>query len=263
MKHKFAALALSLALTLPALANFLPPEVANKEGAKSTKKPVKPAPYVPPIFGSASDAKVSIEAIAYLDHGEMTKVLGHDPGEGFLIVQVKFKPAPGEKIQLDRDDFLLRSDRSGEKSRPLEASQIAGTSVMVITSKGGTQGTGMSEERRVPYGVPGGIPGGGGGRNPDGSPQSLPMPNQSPNIGSATADTSSAAASIEERGKKNSPLLDALTAKVLPNGEIENEVSGLLYFQIERRQRPKDIELIYRKSPPRVSIRFVDPNKKK
>ncbi len=259
MKRTFAPVVLSLALSFPALAAFLPPEVAGKEAPAKPKKPAKPRPYVPPILGSASDAKVSIEAVAYLDRGEMKNVLGEDPGEGFLIVQVKFKPAPGEKIQLDRDDFLLRSDRSGEKSRPLEAAQIAGTSVMVISSQGGSQGTTQTEERRVPYGVPG-IP---GGTNPDGSPQSLPMPNQSPNVGSATADTSSAAASIEERGKTNSPLLKALKEKILPNGEIDTEVSGLLYFQIEARQRPKDIELIYRKAPPRVSVRFIDPNKKK
>lgn len=260
MTRNLARLALALALCFPALAHFLPPDVAGKEAPARKKKPVKPAPYVPPITGAASDGKVSIEAIAYLDHGEMTKVLGHDPGQGFLIVQVKFKPAPGETIQLDRDDFLLRSDRSGEKSRPLEAAQIAGTSVMVLGSQGGSQGTPTTEQRRVPIGVPGGIP---GGRNPDGSPQGMPLPNQSPNVGSATADTSDAVASIEERGKKNSPLLNALKEKILPVGEITNEVSGLLYFQIEGRQRPKDIELIYRKAPPRVSIRFVDPTKEK
>lgn len=260
MKLTMSCLALSLALLFPASAGFLPPEVAGKSAPAKKKKPAKPAPYVPPILGSAADGKVSIEAIAYLDHGEMTRVLGHDPGPGFLIVEVKFKPAPGETIQLDRDDFLLRSDRSGEKSRPLEAAQIAGTSVMVIGSQGGTQGTTQADDRRMPGGIPGGIP---GGTNPDGSPQSMPMPNQSPGLGSATADTSSATATIEERGKANTPLLTALKSKILPSGEIDKEVSGLLYFQIEGRQRPKDIELIYRKAPPRVSIRFVDPNKKK
>ncbi|HEY3444677.1 MAG TPA: hypothetical protein VGK29_28255 [Paludibaculum sp.] len=260
MKRNFAHLVLSLALCLPALANLLPPDVAGKEAPAKKKKPAKPAPYVPPITGSASDSKVSIEATAYLDHGEMTKILGHDPGQGFLIVQVKFKPAAGETIRVDLDDFLLRSDRSGEISRPLEAAQIAGTSVMVISSQGGSQGTPTTEQRRIPIGVPGGIP---GGRNPDGSPQGMPLPNQSPNVGSATADTSDAVASIEERGKKNTPLLTALKEKILPTGETDKEVSGLLYFQIEGRQRPKDIELVYRKSPPRVSVRFVDPNKKK
>jgi hypothetical protein len=89
------------------------------------------------------------------------------------------------------------------------------------------------------------------------------MPGQSPNAGSATADTSEAQASIEDRNLKTNPLLDALKAKILPEGEIEKPVSGLLYFQMEGKLRPKDIELVYRKSPPRVSLRFIDQNKKK
>ena len=101
MNRKLASLALSLSLAFPALAHFLPPEVAGKEAPGKPKKPAKPAPYVPPIIGSAKDDKASIEATAYLDHGEMQKVLGFDPGQGFLIVAVKFTPAGGETIRLD------------------------------------------------------------------------------------------------------------------------------------------------------------------
>ena len=209
--------------------------------------------------GTASDRKASIEAVAYIDREQMKAVLGQDPGESIVIVKVTFKPGEGEKINLMRDDFLLRSDRDGQKSRPMEPSQIAGTSVMVVSSRGGTQGTGMSEERRVPWGVPG-IPGG----SPTGAPpMGLPMPGQSPNVGVATADTSDAHASIEERAVKTNPLLDALKAKVLPEGELEKPVSGLLYFQMEGKLRPKDLELVYRHAPPRLSIRFVDSKKKK
>lgn len=212
----------------------------------------------PELKGAGSDRRASIEAVAYIDKAEMKALLGQDPGESIVIVKVTFKPGEGEKINLMRDDFLLRSDRDGQRSRPLEPSQIAGTSVMVVSSKGGTQGTGMSEERRVPWGVPG-IP---GGSPTGGPPMGLPMPGQSPNVGTATADTSEAQASIEERAVKTNPLLDALKAKILPEGELEKPVSGLLYFQIEGKLRPKDLELVYRKAPPRISLRFVDPKKK-
>lgn len=211
------------------------------------------------LKGQGADRKAAIEAEAYIDREQMKAVLGQDPGESIVIVKVTFKPGEGEKINLMWDDFLLRSDRDGQRSRPLEPSQIAGTSVMVVSSKGGTQGTGMSEERRVPWGVPG-IPGG----SPTGAPpMGLPMPGQSPNVGAATADTSEAHASIEERAVKKNPLLDALKAKVLPEGEMDKPVTGLLYFQIEGKLRPKDLELVYRKAPPRISVRFVDPKKKK
>lgn len=217
----------------------------------------KPAPKAE-LKGAASDRKAAIEAVAYLDREQMKAVLGQDPGESIVVVQVKFTPGEGEKINLMRDDFLLRSDRDGQKSRPMEPSQIAGTSVMVVSSRGGTQGTGMSEERRIPWGVPG-IPTG----SPTGAPpMGLPVPGQSPNVGSATADTSEAQASIEERQVKTNPLLEALKSKILPEGELEQPASGLLYFQMEGKLRPKDLELVYRKAPPRISLRFVDPKKK-
>ncbi len=210
--------------------------------------------------GKGSDTKVAIQAEVILDRAEMKAVLGQDPGESIVLVRVKFTPAEGEKISLNRDDFLLRSDRDGQKSRPMEPSQIAGTSVMVVSSRGGTQGTGMSQERRVPWG---GIPGVPGGSPTGAPPAGLPMPGQSPVAGTATADTSDAEASIEERQVKSNPLLDALKKEILPEGDVEKPVAGLLYFQMEGKLRPKDLELVYRKAPPRVSVRFPDATKKK
>lgn len=209
--------------------------------------------------GQASDAKVSLAARLYIDREEMKTLLGHDPGPSIVIVEVSVTPAPGTTLRLDREDFLLRSDRDGQRSRPLEPAQIAGSAVMVISSRGGTQGTGMAEERRVPWGVPG-IP---GGSPTGGPPRGLPMPGQSPNVGSATADTSEAVASVEEKERKANPLLDALSEKLLPGGESASPSRGLLYFLIEGKLRPKDLELVYRKAPPRLSIRFKDPSKKK
>lgn len=208
--------------------------------------------------GRASDAKVSFDARLYIDKDEMQKLLGHDPGPSIVIVEITVTPAPGTTLKLDRDDFLLRSDRDGQRSRPLDPAQIAGSAVMVISSRGGTQGTGMAEERRVPWGVPG-IP---GGSPTGGPPRGLPMPGQSPNVGTATADTSEAVASVEEAGKKSNPLLDALREKLLPDGELDKPVHGLLYFLIEGKLRAKDLELVYRKAPPRLSTRFKDPTKK-
>jgi hypothetical protein len=208
--------------------------------------------------GKASDSKVTLDARLYIDKDEMKKLLGHDPGPSIVIVEITVTPAPGTALKLDREDFLLRSDRDGQRSRPLDPAQIAGSAVMVISSRGGTQGTGMAEERRVPWGVPG-IP---GGSPTGGPPRGLPMPGQSPNVGTATADTSEAVASVEETQKKSNPLLDALTERLLPDGELDKPARGLLYFLIEGKLRAKDLELVYRKAPPRLSIRFKDPTKK-
>ncbi len=217
--------------------------------------------------GDASDEKVGISAKAFLDRDSMKQVVGLDPGPGYIVVEVTVTQKGDEKVTLDLDDFLLRSDKDGQHSRPLSPSQVAGNSVMVVKSVGGSQGRGMGQENRGPYGYPGGgypgggYPGGGypGGGYPGGYPNS-----GAPTAGSATADTSGASASIEEKGKgKPNPLLDALKAKVLKDGEFEHSATGLLYFQIDGKVKPKQLELVYRKAPPRISLRFIDPNAKK
>lgn len=208
--------------------------------------------------GRAGDMEVSLEARLYFEREQIRQVLGHDPGPGIVVVEVTVTPVPGKVVELDPDDFLLRSDRDGQRSRPLDPAQIAGSAVMVISSRGGTQGTGMAEERRVPWGVPG-IP---GGSSTGGPPRGIPMPGQSPNVGTATADTSEAVASVEEnREKKSSPLLEALQARKLAAGRLEGPRTGLLYFLIEGKVRAKDLELVYRKAPPRLHIRFSDAAK--
>jgi hypothetical protein len=215
--------------------------------------------------GEASDDKIGISAKAFLDRDSMKQAVGEYPGAGYIVVEVTVTPKGDEKISLDLDDFLLRSDKDGQHSRPLTPSQVAGNAVMVVKSVGGSQGRGMGQQNRVPYGYPGSYPGGypGGGYPGGGYPQTYPGMG-SPTAGNATADTSDAAASIEEKGKgKPNPLLDALKAKVLKDGEIDHPVTGLLYFQIDGKVKPKQLELVYRKAPPRVSVRFVDPNAKK
>jgi hypothetical protein len=215
--------------------------------------------------GEAGDEKVGISARVFLDRDSTKQAVGEDPGVGYIVVEVTITAKGEEKVSVDLDDFLLRSDKDGQHSRPLTPSQVAGNAVMVVKSVGGSQGRGMGQQNRVPYGYPGGYPGGspGGGYPGGGYPQTMPGAG-SPTAGSATADTSDAAASIEDKGKgKPNPLLDALKAKVLKDGEIDHSVAGLLYFQIDGKVKPKQLELVYRKSPPRVSVRFVDPNAKK
>jgi hypothetical protein len=213
--------------------------------------------------GEAADERIGISARAFLDRDSMKQAVGEYPGEGYIVVEVTVTPKGDEKLALDIDDFLLRSDRDGQHSRPLTPSQVAGNAVMVVKSVGGSQGRGMGQG---PAGYPGGYPGGGypGGGYPGGG-----YPGTVPGMGgvsggSPTADTSDAAASIEEKNKgKPNPLLDALRARVLKDGEIDHAVTGLLYFQIDGKVKPKQLELVYRKAPPRVSVRFVDPNAKK
>lgn len=206
--------------------------------------------------GAAEDGRARIEATLLLTRDQMKAALGADPGEGVVIVEVKYTPKKDGKYYLDHDQFLLRTDNDGQRANPMYPSQLAGAAVMVISSRGGTQGQVGSEQRRVPYGIPG-IPGTGG------APPTLPG-QQPPVVGSATADTSEARASIED--DKSTPeqksLLKQLHVKRLPEGEVEGPVSGLLYFSFEGKHKVKHFEFVYRKAPPRLSVRFVEPKKK-
>jgi len=207
--------------------------------------------------GTAGDSRASVEAKLILTREAMKAALGEDPGDNVIVVEVKFTPRKEGKYYLDHDEFLLRTDNDGQRARPAYPTQLAGSAVMVVGSKGGTQGQVGAERRRVPYGIPG-IPGTGG------APPTLPG-NQPPVVGSATADTSGATSSIEE--SKSSPqqraLLKALTDRRLPEGEVEGPVSGYLYFIFEGKHKLKHYELIYRKAPPRLSLRFTEPGQKK
>jgi len=208
----------------------------------------------PIATGSGANTITKVDARLLLERPAIKEVLGQDPGDNVVVVEVTLTPAQGKKLNIVLDDFLMRSDRDGQKSQPYAPSQIGGSTVMVISSTGGQQGTGMSEQRRVPYGIPG-IPGTGGGPGP-----TLPG-NQPPTGGVATADTSSANASIdEETGRTNdSPLLTALKEKILPEKEIQEPTKGLLYFVFEGKQKVKDFELLYKTSAGRVSVRFKEP----
>jgi hypothetical protein len=214
---------------------------------------------IPVVKTTGSDQKITIEATLILDPDAVKARLdGINPGPGLVLIHAKVTPIPGgEPFFLSHDDFILRSDKTGERVTPLYATQIAGSSVMVVSSKGGTAGAPMQEQRRIPIGVPGvGIP---GGRGPG---PSIPG-NQPGGVGSATADTSSAQASIEEREKdKPKALLEALKKYELPEREIDGPVEGLLYYQLEGKSRIKHIEFVYRKSPPRIHMRFQEPKQK-
>jgi len=248
------------------LAGFLalaPFATAEKKDKKDKAEPSGPTQRLV-VEGESADDNVGITARAFLDRDSMKQALGGDPGPGYIVVEVTVTRKGEEPLRLDLDDFLLRSDKDGQHSRPLTPSQVAGSAVMVVKSVGGTQGRGMGQTNRVPMGYPGDYPGSYPGTYPGGYPPGMYPGMGSPTAGSATADTSDAAASIQEKGKgKSNPLLNSLKAKVLKDGEVEKQATGLLYFQIDGKVKPKQLELVYRKAPPRVSVRFVDPNAKK
>ena len=197
MMGRFFALLAAAALLLPA---------ANKK-----------------IVGAArgENQDLILHVTLYLDAESVNQAVGSDLGGHFFVADVKMEPKYGKEITIDRDDFVLRTDKDGEKATPFAPSEIAGGAALVVKSQriGGNEGS-------ILYGgvapsVNGGVVFKDGGKSP--------------------------VANTQEK---------ILTDKVLPEKKTDQPTSGLLYFSMEK-QKLKDLELTY--GPPgdnRVTLRF-------
>src|SRR5258708_35782340 len=193
----------------------------------------KPSP-TPTVKTGNTD--VELTATLYVDKASIAQLLGSDLGGYYVVVNVRLAPKNGEQIKVFRDDFQLRTDRDGERSKPFAASQIAGRGALVVSRT--YEGGGVAAENGGPV-FGGGIGGMGVG-----------------GIGNAGSTISNSAKIDNGAKNKESPLLAALNEKILPEKEIDQPVSGLLYFPIEPKQKIKDLELIYSGPGSKLSLRF-------
>lgn len=185
-----------------------------------------------PIDKTSNDV-VEISGTLYLDKQEIRGLLGYDPPDGLVVVKTEVRPVSDHPVRIDYDDFYLLSDKDGQRAAPYEPSQIAGDDTLIVKSTGAAPG-GFGKTRPT-FGV-GGMYGGMGSGGP--------APTQ------AEAQVSKA-----EPGKEN-PLLAVLKAKKLPEIETGETVSGLLYFQMEGKLKPKDLELHYKSTNGKLAFRF-------
>ena len=194
---------------------------------------------------TTSNELVEITATPLIDKEQIKQELGSDLGGGIILVRVRVRPLGDKPFKIDRDDFNLLSDKDGQRSTPYSPSQIAGNSTLVVTSTGtrgaiGNQGNGP---------VWGGIPGLGG------RPQQLPGNGTSMGNGPGQVATEAKVAEGQKSDKPN-PLLAVLKEKILPEKQITEPVTGLLYFQMEGKVKPKDLELYYKTTAGRLGLRF-------
>ena len=199
----------------------------------------------------SSNELVEISATAVVEKDQIRQEVGSDLGGNIIIVRVQVRPVSDKPVNVSHDDFLLISGKDGQRSQPFEPSQIAGNSTLVVTSTGVRNG-GMMGQGNGP--IWGGIPGAGG------------TPRRLPGNGGAmgnTGDASSAESKVETReGDKPNPVLAVLKEKILPEKEITDALSGLLYFQIEGKVKTKDLELRYKTPGGQLALRFRDANGK-
>lgn len=182
-----------------------------------------------PLEQSSNDL-VEISA-SYLDKDQVQQEL-HSNLDGIVVVRVRVRPLSEKPVKIDRDDFTLLETYDGQRSTPYAPSQIAGSSTLVVTPEG-TRGS-LSGGRPT-WGL-GGIGMGGGG------------------VG-VTSGPSKTTTTVKNDDKEN-PLLKVLKEKVLPEKEVTDPISGLLFFQIDGKVKAKDLELYYKTPSGKLALRF-------
>ena len=184
--------------------------------------------------GRGENQDLILTITVYGDPESVKEVVGDDLGGHYVVAQVAVQPKYGKEIAIDRDDFVLRTDSNGERTRPMAPNQIAGNSALVLTQT--KESLGQGSEPRRGWSIGGGpIGAGSGGTKGDGEKKGGP-------------------ATMQQNDKEN-PLKKVLEQKMLPEGKLEKPVSGLLYFPLEK-QKLKHLELIYGAKETRVAIRF-------
>ncbi len=198
----------------------------------------------PSVEGSNGD--LSIHATLLPDRDAIRQELGSDLGGYFTVLRVEVAPKAGKTINVYRDDFTLRSYKDGQKSQPFAPSQIAGRGAMVVSS--GPGGGIVGGDDRGP--AWGGIPGTGG------RPHRLPGMGGG-GVGTAATASGTAEAKVDTGAKaKEDPLLAVLKQKVLPEKETKEPLTGLLYFSLEGKHRPKDLVLQYTGASGKITMEF-------
>lgn len=196
-------------------------------------------------LGRAGNDNLGIEAKAYLTKEEVKSAVGMDMDLGFIVVEITLTPRNGEKVKIDLDNFLLLSEKDGQKSAAYVPSQIAGAGALIVSSRPGEGSGVMTQQRTTPWG-------GFGGRRPQG----LPQPGGA--IGSTTANPTDAhAEATNGQNEKANPLLAVLEKKILEEKEISEPVSGQLYFMLEGKHKLKNLELYYKGTGGKLSLKFA------
>lgn len=182
-----------------------------------------------------SNELVEISATPIIDKDQIRQELGSDLGGGIVLVKVQMHPVSEKPIKVSWDDFLLISGKDGQRSQPFAPSQIAGDESLVLTPQGARSGLGT--HRPGWGGLAGGLGLGGGIGN------STTSPNGDTKVETVHSD-------------KPNPLLAVLKEKVLPEKEIAGPISGFLYFQMDGKLKPKDLELHYKGPAGQLALRF-------
>ncbi len=195
-----------------------------------------------PAEARGENESVVITATLYAKPEAVKEVLGSDLGGHYIVVAVEVTPRFGKEVAINRDDFVLKTDKDGEKTGPFAPSQIAGRGAMVIRQTGGSGATPMNNGAGPVWG---------------GYPGSMGQPRRIGGDGAGSGGAPDGAEAKTRTGshEKEDPMLGVLKQKELPETKTDKPVSGLLYFPMEK-QKVKDLELRYNPSDDKITMRF-------
>jgi hypothetical protein len=198
-----------------------------------------------PLPGQAGNDDIELVASPIVDRAEVTQAVGEELGIGYVVVRMKVTPKTEKPLRISPDDFTIVCRKDGQRSVALSPGQIAGTGALIVKAAANQPG-GAGTTTNGP--IWGGVGMSGGGR---------PKP-------AAGADGTEVKMEEGKNGNgKDSPLLGALKAKILPDKESLEPVEGLLYFPIDGKLKPSDLAVLYKGPAGRLTIEFENPKKAK
>src|ERR1022692_3607319 len=108
------------------------------------------------VFGAAKKTTATargenedliLNVTIYIDSAAVKEALGDDLGGHYIVAQVKVEPKYTKEIAIDRDDFVLRTNKDGDRTKPMAPSQVAGSGGLVLTRNDGPSGQGAERSR--------------------------------------------------------------------------------------------------------------------
>src|ERR1035438_6678887 len=97
--------------------------------------------------GRGENEDLILNVTIYIDSAAVKEALGDDLGGHYIVAQVKVEPKYTKEITIDCDDFLLRTDKDGDRTKPMAPNQVAGTGGLVLTRSDGPSGQGAERSR--------------------------------------------------------------------------------------------------------------------
>jgi len=87
-----------------------------------------------PLPGQAGNDDIEITGTLILDKGEIQQAIGADLGDGYVLVRVKATPKTDQPLRIGPDDFTIISRKDGQRTQPLQPTEIAGNGGALVVA---------------------------------------------------------------------------------------------------------------------------------